>query len=112
MPCAAGSSPVRKVGHTAPLPIVDGDRTSSHLPSANNDLSDGSSSCSIISRTSVDSAASIPMASTLVLTEQLLRIDWSCLISGANTRFQDGHSLQIVSGAHLGLFTVKHRAFE
>src|SRR5687768_6983713 len=101
MPCEVGSSPVRNVGQTAPLPIVDGDRTSSHLPSANNDLSAGISSCSIICRTSVDSAASMPIARTdepwfSVLTQQLLRINRSSFNSRSHARLKHRNSLQVV----------------
>src|SRR5215467_2385507 len=98
-----GSSPVRKVGHTAPLPIKDGERSSNHLPSASKDRSAGNSFCSISRRTNVDSAASTPIASTdgclLVSSEQLLRIDSSRFRRRSNTRLQDSHGLQIVAAA-------------
>src|SRR5215471_303235 len=110
MPWAVGSSPVRKVGHTAPLPIKDGERTSNHSPSASNEPSAGNSFCSIILRTSVDSAASMPMASTdeflLLGTKQLLRIDSSFFRCGSNTCLQNSHGLQIIAAADFRWFTV------
>src|SRR5215510_10373549 len=112
MPCEDGSSPVRNVGHTAPLPIVDGEHTSNHLPVASNDRSAGNSSCSIICRTSVDSAASIPIASILVFTQQLLRIDGSAFSSGSHTRLEDSNCLQVVAAAQFRCFAVTHRAFK
>src|SRR5215510_12224454 len=108
MPCEAGSSPVRKVGQTVPLPMGDGERTSNHLPVASNDPSAGNSFCSIICRTSVDSAASTPIASTdlLVLIEQLLGADWFVFGGGSNTRLEDRHGLQIVATADFRLLAV------
>src|SRR5262244_683665 len=110
MPCAVGSSPVRKVGHTAPLPIKDGERTSSHLPSASKERSAGNSFSSINCRTSVDSAASMPIARTdgfwLLLTKQLLGVDSSLFRGGSNTSLKDSHRLQIVTAADFRLFAV------
>src|SRR6185503_16602145 len=67
-------------------------------------------------RTSVDSAASMPIASTdecrLVLTEQLLRINRSFLGGRSHTRLQDRDRLQIIAAAHSYLFAVQQRSFE
>jgi hypothetical protein len=61
-------------------------------------------------RTSVDSAASMPIASTdefrLVLTEQLLRINRSFLGGRSHTRLEDRDRLQIIAAAHSRLFAV------
>src|SRR6476620_8345543 len=93
------------VGHTVPLPIGDGDRTLNHFPSASNDLSAGISSCSISCRTSVDSAASIPMARTdvlldVMLTEKILRVDLLAFGSGPDTCLEYRDCLEIVASAH------------
>src|SRR5262249_62358324 len=100
----------RKVGHTQPLPIKDGERSSSHLLSASNEPSAGISFCSISRRTMVDSAASMPIASTdeflLAGNEQLLWIDSSGFCGRSNTRLQDSHGLQIVATADFRRFAV------
>src|SRR5882672_5292713 len=101
MPWRRGPDPVMNVGHTAPLPMWAGDVTRPHAPRSMRAPRQGSSPRAIRARTSVDSAASIPTATTGRrsdgLTEELPRVDPPPLDRRPGAGLEHRHGPEVVA---------------